>query len=342
MRLPNGYGTIYKLSGKRRRPFIARKTVNWGNDGKQVLQTIGYFETKQKAIKALADYNENPYDINASSVTFSELYEKWLDRRTTGETLTATNLKAYKMAYNLSKPLYDLRFVDIRTEHMQDVINGCGKRYDTVRKMRVLYNQLFDYAMEHDIVTKKYVDYIKLPGSREESSRKPFTKEEIQKLWDNIDRMDFIDTILIMIYTGLRPGEMVLIDTGKIFLDERYMKGGIKTAAGKNRIIPINKKIHPLIKNRIAGGQKYLVANSNNEPMSYFTYYDCKFNPIMKQLEMDHCPHDCRHTFGTLMDNAGANKLSIKRIMGHASKDITDKVYTHKDIEELVKAIDMI
>ncbi|WP_146553674.1 tyrosine-type recombinase/integrase [Rummeliibacillus sp. SL167] len=57
---------------------------------------------------------------------------------------------------------------------------------------------------------------------------------------------------------------------------------------------------------------------------------------------MTHRPHDCRHTFATLMDNADANKLSIKRIMGHASKDITDKVYTHKDIEQLLKAIDLI
>ena len=42
------------------------------------------------------------------------------------------------------------------------------------------------------------------------------------------------------------------------------------------------------------------------------------------------------------MNNAGANKVSIQRIMGHASKDITDKVYTHKDIAELKKAVDLI
>jgi len=76
--------------------------------------------------------------------------------------------------------------------------------------------------------------------------------------------------------------------------------------------------------------------------MSYYTYYDCKFKVIMEQLQLNHKPHDCRHTFATLMDNAGANKVSIKRIMGHASTDITDKVYTHKDVAELLKAIDLI
>ena len=62
----------------------------------------------------------------------------------------------------------------------------------------------------------------------------------------------------------------------------------------------------------------------------------------MEQLGLEHKPHDCRHTFATLMDNAGANKVSTKRIIGHASKDITDKVYTHKDIEEFKKAVDLI
>ena len=57
---------------------------------------------------------------------------------------------------------------------------------------------------------------------------------------------------------------------------------------------------------------------------------------------MDHRPHDTRHTFASLMDSAGANKLCIKRIMGHSSPDITDNVYTHKTIQELIEAIDLI
>jgi integrase len=340
MRLPNGYGTVYKLSGKRRRPFIVRKTIGWDDNSKQLYQTIGYYESRPAAIAALADYNRNPYDIATLSITFSEVYEKWLERR--ANKLSVSNLRGYRAAYNLSEPIYAMRFTDLRTEHMQGIIDNCGKGYDTLRKMRVLYNQLFDYAMEHNIVSKNYTEYIEMPENESESTRSPFTAEEIQKLWDNVGRLDFIDTILIMIYSGLRPGELVGIETTNIYLDKRYMTGGIKTAAGKNRIIPINKKIHPFIKDRTAAGNEFMIVNNDNKQMSYFTYYDCKFKLIMEQLQMDHKPHDCRHTFATLMDNAGANKLSIKRIMGHAAKDITDKVYTHKDIAELIKAVDMI
>ena len=154
--------------------------------------------------------------------------------------------------------------------------------------------------------------------------------------------MDLIDTILIMIYTGLRIGELLLIKTADVDVANRTMKGGLKTAAGKNRIIPINKKILPFVAKRQAEGHEFLVVNYENKQMKYWNYYEENWKIIMEQLGLEHKPHDCRHTFATLMDNAGANKVSIKRIMGHASKDITDRIYTHKDIEELMKAIDLI
>src|SRR5690606_32308369 len=118
--------------------------------------------------------------------------------------------------------------------------------------------------------------------------------------------------------------------------------GGIKTDAGKDRIIPINKKILPLIEKRMDSNNKYLIVSTRGTKMSYNTLRMKRWLPLMNELKMDHTLHECRHTFATLMDNAGANKLSIKRIMGHATQDITDNVYTHKNIEELLKAIDLI
>ena len=118
------------------------------------------------------------------------------------------------------------------------------------------------------------------------------------------------------------------------------MRGGLKTKAGKNRVIPISKSILPFIKRRL--GNEYLITNHAGEQMKYWNYYEEKWKKIMEQLQMEHKPHDARHTFASLMDSAGANKLCIKRIMGHASKDITDKVYTHKDIQELREAIDLL
>ena len=88
-------------------------------------------------------------------------------------------------------------------------------------------------------------------------------------------------------------------------------------------------------------GCKYLIANSLGNQMKYSNYRREKWDKMMEQLELnkDHKPHDTRHTFSTMMDRTPANKLCTKRILGHSSTDITEKVYTHKDIKDLIEAV---
>ena len=116
----------------------------------------------------------------------------------------------------------------------------------------------------------------------------------------------------------------------------------MKTKAGKNRIVPIHSKIYKYIEKWYNKNNEFLITNSKNKQMLYRNWKDEKFGKIMEQLEMNHLPHDTRHTFATISDNAYMNKLCIKRIMGHQSTDITDNVYTHKDIEQLKKEIEKI
>ena len=78
MKLPNGYGSVVNLGKRRRKPYAARITTGWTEDGKQKKKYLGYYKTRQEAMKALADYNENPFDLATREVTFAELYEKWL------------------------------------------------------------------------------------------------------------------------------------------------------------------------------------------------------------------------------------------------------------------------
>ena len=307
MRNPNGYGSVYKLSGKRRKPFAVRITTGWDDNGNQIFKYIGYYEKRQDALTALATYNENPNKIDVN-MTFSEVFDKW--RNDKYDKISRSAINGYNAAYEVSKSLHDMKFMDIKKMHMQEVINTCEKGYGTLRKIKTLYNQLFKYAMENDIVSKDY--------------------------------SSFVDIILIMIYTGFRIGELLKIKNDDIDLENNTIKGGIKTDAGKNRIVPINSKIRPFIERRKAQGYKYLIVNSKGTEMNYDNYYKDHWMHIMDQLGMNHKPHDCRHTFATMMNNADANKTSIKKIMGHNSYVTTEKIYTHKDLEELKKAIDLI
>lgn len=340
MKHPNGYGSVFKLSGKRRRPWTVRLTVGWTDEGKQRYEYLDYYETRPQAIAALAEFNNNPYDLSASRTTFADLYEKY--KKEKFSKVSKSSASGYEMAFKRSAALHDLVFVKIRKNHMQAVLDKTDASYGTKRKIKVLYNQLYKYAMENDLTHKDYARFVELGPDDSVSTRKPFTIDEVGILWENVDRMEFIDTFLIMIYTGMRPGELIEIKTKDVNLEEGYMRGGIKNAASKNRVIPFNKKIVPIIEKWYDKDHEYLIVNHEKKQMRYWNLYEEKWKPVMKQLGLKHRPHDCRHTFATLMDNAGANKLAIRRIMGHAAKDITEKVYTHKDIEELKKAVNMI
>lgn len=340
MKMPNGYGSIHKLSGNRRKPYRVRKTIGWDINGKQLYQIIGYYETRPQALQALAIFNENPYTIEAKQITLAQLHEKWKTEKF--PKIANKTQVVYKMCWNYCKDIEDIAFVDIKINHLQAIVDGLDDKWSAKKAFKVMFNQLYDYAMKNDIVNKKYSTYIDLGKKTTKLERKPFEQVELDLLWENVTRMDFIDTIIILIYTGMRIGELLDIKTADVHLDERYMRGGSKTDAGKNRVIPIHKKILPLVKKWYDAGNEYLIYNHENNQMSYWNYYEEKWKKIMEQLELDHKPHDTRHTFATYMDRTSANKLCTKRILGHASKDITDKVYTHKDIEELIAAIDLL
>ena len=170
-----------------------------------------------------------------------------------------------------------------------------------------------------------------------------YSDEEIKTLWSKLYEINNVDIILIMIYTGLQPTELLEIQTENVHLDEKYMVGGMKTEAGKDRIIPLNDKIIPLVKNRYDPNKKYLINNKFGNHYTYGTYMNGNFNTCMGKLKMKHLPHDGRHTFASLMDNAGANDVCIKLIMGHSMKNDTTKgTYTHKTLEELLTEVNKI
>ena len=219
-----------------------------------------------------------------------------------------------------------------------------GMAHPTRAVIKTLFTVLFKYAIKNDICDKNYAQYVDIGQREGVINRTPFSQEEINKLFEYEEQLDYADTILIMIYTGLRIGELLDMKIKDVHLEDRYMVGGSKTKAGKNRIIPISKRIEPFIKRYYEKNKdkEYLIINSLGRPMTYSNYRREKWDNIMEKLRMEHKPHDARHTFASLMDTAGANKLCIKRIIGHSSQDLTEDIYTHKSIQELIEAIDLI
>ena len=117
MKLPNGYGSVVKLSGKRRKPWMVRKTTGYRIDPvkeKKVNEyiIIGYAATKTERLQMLADYNRNPYDTKAAKMTFDEVYEEWSKKKF--PTVSESNIKGYKASYKTCGILYNRVFKDLK------------------------------------------------------------------------------------------------------------------------------------------------------------------------------------------------------------------------------------
>ena len=339
MRLPNGFGGISKLSGNRRNPYAVRVTLGWTDDAKQIVKYLGYYKTRAEALKALSAYNANPYDLSGSKQTVQDIYTLWEDWLKNDRGKDLNNI--YKSAFHYSATLHKMKFVDVRKRHIQAVIDKCPKSHATKKNIKLLFTQLFKFAIDRELVSTNYATLCELPTTEMSRLHKPFTEEEISRLWANLSEPG-VSFALVYIYTGLRPQELLNIKTADVDIEKHIMRGGIKTTAGKNRVIPIADKIEPIIKSWYDPANEYLcVCEKDGKPVS--TYIRLRYHYWQhSKLLKDHLPHDGRHTCATLLDNAGVAPKTIKLIMGHSSTDITERVYTHKTIQQLIDAINLI
>lgn len=335
MKLPNGYGSVVKLGKGRRKPYAARVTTSWTDDGKQIKKYIGFFATRVEALNALANYNQNPFDMDLRKLTFAEIYEQWCKQKFRDVPVKAVYVAAYK---NLSG-LHNMRFAEIRKRHIQAVMDACPLGAQAKGHMKSVCTQMYKFAIDLEIVSTNYAALVELPAKAESELHKPFTPDELQTLWQHVD--DFgAKVALILCYTGLRPSELAQIRTTDVHLSEQYMRGGMKTKAGKNRVIPLAGKIIPLIEFLHNPANEYLL-NLNGKPL--LNVRNLRLRVWDKcPLLANHLPHDGRHTCATLLDNAEIPKKIQQLILGHSAQDITSKVYTHKTFEQLIAAINRI
>ena len=334
MKLPNGYGSVYRLHGNRRRPWTVRLTVSkdpWK------YKYLGYYETQEEALTALALYNQNPYDIDSASITFSGLYERWSAQHF--PKISHSNAKTYRVSYGNCKPLHDMRFNDIKLSHLQGLIDTCGKNFPTLEKMKILLTQLYSFAVRNDICIKNYAHYIDIHQYKHINPNKlvrsAFTAEEINDLWSKSDAESSMIT-LMLIYSGVRIGEMLDLKKEHVNLNEQWFDVvASKTAAGIRKV-PIADKVLPFFRYWMNRDGEYLISLPDGRHMSYKTYYT-------KYWESEkHKPHDTRHTCISLMVAADVDEKIIKKIVGHRGDGVTQTVYTHYDFRILLDAINTI
>lgn len=334
---PNGYGSVVKLSGKRRKPYAVRKTIDYDDRAYPIYAVLGYYETRKEAMMALANYNANPYDLRLAKSSFAQLYGKW--STLSFPAMSASLVAAHKAAFKHCSKLYDRPYREIRAHEMQSCINECGKSYATQTNIKNLFSQLDKFAFDNDVIAKCYSTNLTVQSKDVQTKREVFTDSEVETLWAHQGEL-CIDETLFMLYTGCRVNEMLTLTCDRIDVESGIITHGIKTAAGRDRIIPIHSKLLPIVEERLNDSLLFIDWGDYEKEKTRYTVFFRKWQAVLNSLGMNHIPHECRHTFRTKLDSAGANKVCIDLIMGHKTSDVGERVYTHKTIEDLKSAIE--
>lgn len=344
MKLPNGYGSITKLSGNRRKPYMVRISAgyDWNEEtltNRPIRHILGYYRTRKEALEALSQYNANPYDLNKKDVTFGELYTQWSTIKYTR--LAESSISCYKAAYNYCKSIENTPISSLKLGNLQNIINNCPHGSNTKKVIKGIMTNVFDFAMQNDIINKNYAAFIEIEASDPVYERSIFTENEVNLLWTLSDKYE-ARILLILLYSGMRVNELLKMPRECCHLDEYYLD--IQQAKNKSSVrkVPIHNKIYKFIEDFYNKNTKMLVTNDLNSNILYNNFVNREFKRLMDELNTSHKLHDTRHTFITLGHQYKLNELCLKKIVGHSPDNITQKVYTHIEVPEMLKEINKI
>ena len=317
---------------------------------KQTFVTIGYYETRQKALQALAEYNANPYDINAEKITFAEVYEMWSEKKF--PEISASNINGYKASYKMCEAIYDSKFSDLKLVHLQGVVDNSGKNHPALKKLKILFNQLFDYAVMNEIITRDrhIVEYLNIGKGEKSTKHYRFTDAEVDTLWRWAEGNEYVQVILMLIYSGVRPGELFNTKCASVDLESRCFtieKGKNENASRK---VPIHDRTFPFFEYWLGKGNEYLITNLSGRKFQFDTnhgsYTESFWIPVLRDMGIlqytnengelsEHRPDDTRHTFTTMWKEKKLDEAMRRKIQGHSGKGIGEMVYTHFELEKL-------
>lgn len=328
MKQSNNYGSISKMNDKRRKPWRVRVTTGWVFDDnlmkyKQVQKYLGCYATRAEAIKALADYNDTPFDLEFKNITFAQCYDEAKKDFTNGRK------RNYQAAYKYLEPIQNMPIRNIKASHMQKCIDACTTTQQ--QEIKTVCHKVFDYALKYEIVDKNPSSYLKSNNVATKIDRQVFTIDEIKQIKEQAAAGEWFAQIsIIALYTGMRIKEIADLTPNDVDFDNNYID--IKVAKNRSSIrkVPMHSFIRPYLKDYIDHGSKLLGKTHNG------------FNKALKRDYNGHTAYDCRHTFITRMRECGCDPLVLQMLVGHTPQTITERVYTHISFEELSNNLELL
>lgn len=328
----NGTGTVFKR-GKNWTAQVTKYTYTDTNGEtavkKRRYSTKGGFQTKRDAILYLESLANDKYKRVPSMIELWELYRENEFKKLSSAKQSGYNAAVKRLDSIMGRPINTLSVADL-----QRVVNSGSTSYYTAKDMKVVLSKLYQLAMADEFVSQNLSKHIVLP-ELVEKEQTPFTEDEVSKMWSCFaDGDSFAGYLLLMIYSGMMPGEMLSCRKDMIDLDRCEIVGaGKKTKVRRSTPIVFADSVRPVVEElmTLSSGQKLY----GKHPDDWYKEY----HAFTKRAGIrDLPPYSCRHTTGTEAARLNLSAPIIQKIMRHATITMSQR-YIHLASEETHDAL---
>lgn len=323
----NGSGSVYKLSGNRRKPYCAEKNGI----------SIGTYKTYAEAQRELDRLVDT--DVNAKfNLTFSEIYDRWKPEHY--REISASQQGNYDFAFSHSAALHGRKFRDLRKSDFTSVIMTMerdGYAKSSCEKVLQLFGQLSQWAIDENIIGKNYSKNVRTVAVQKKE-KIPFSAAELEAIKNC--SMKGIEVLRIMIATGCRGKDLFTAKLADCKAD--YFISGSKSEAGYDRAIAVSDfgldDYHTMVLMATVKGGSKLIDGCDCDHV-YENWRKRQFSDIKAALGFpEKTPYNARHTYSTAAFASGMPQDLLARQMGHEDIKTTDKIYNHVDDMRTVTA----
>lgn len=340
--------------GKYKRKYFYAKTI------KELNLKKSEFERKLR-LGILTDREE---------ATMLEIGQEWLQYKSAF--VSDRTYVRYKNIFNKHlKPLHPYRLLDLKATNLQSILNAMAKKEysrKTISEVKQTASQIMEYALMNDILYRNVFQAVKVPKAGK-CTRLPISQVQIDLIRSAWSEHRMGIPSLLMLYCGLRRGELIALTWKDVDLTNKTLSiskaatttsnqhtlKAPKTEAGK-RLVPIPDFLVEILRSHRASSSMMVCPSATGTMMSsqawkrawdsYMHFLNLKAggrdrsrtNPKVIAVE-PFTPHQLRHTYATLLYNAGVDAKSAQEMLGHANVQTTLEIYTHLSREKKSTAI---
>ncbi len=325
----NGTGSVYKRGNTWEVAVVLGYKIQ---DGKAVpiRSTKRGFKTKKEAIEYIPTLRQ---DRPRATPTMNDLWYRFCNSRQF-EKLSASRKEKYHIVWKKIERETYIPIDQLTVADLQGIVDRNAKTFYPARDIKDTLSKLFQLALPDKYVTINLAEYIELPDPKSKE-RQAFDQDDITKLWEDYAAGNWwTGYILLMIYTGMMPGELLCALKNQIDWDHKQIYGaGKKTEERKKVPIVLADVILPVLKTLCdhTDGEKLIRINKDN---FYERYYETLERAGCKRLT----PYSCRHTAATTLALENIAPSVIQKIMRHAKFSTTEQ-YIHIDVDPMLNAV---